>query len=36
MGLGRSERRLLGQIERALHLSDPKLAAAKRTLEEAK
>ena len=28
MGLGRSERRLLGQIERALHLSDPKLAAA--------
>ena len=28
MGLGRSEQRLLGQIERALHLSDPKLAAA--------
>jgi hypothetical protein len=28
MGLGRSEQRLLAQIERALHLSDPKLAAA--------
>ena len=28
MGLGRSEQRLLGQIERALRGSDPKLAAA--------
>jgi hypothetical protein len=28
MGLGRSEQRLLSQIERALHGSDPKLAAA--------
>jgi hypothetical protein len=28
MGLGRSEQRLLAQIERTLHLSDPKLAAA--------
>jgi hypothetical protein len=28
MGLGRSERRLLSQIERALRGSDPKLAAA--------
>ena len=27
MGLGPSEQRLLGQIERALHGSDPKLAA---------
>lgn len=28
MGLGRSEQRLLGQIERALRGSDPKLVAA--------
>ena len=27
MGLGPNEQRLLGQIERALHGSDPKLAA---------